>query len=232
MTRVFDGDTIVVATDEDAGLEVRLQGINAPDKGECFYEQARDHMVDLVADRPVAFATSGVDQFGRALAHVWVGPEHVNLEMVAEGFAIATTPQEGDAHGADLLTAHRDAARRRVGLWGADVCGATGPIPRVMIEVVSPDPPGPDEDHLKDEVVTLLNEGDGRVDLSNWIIRDESSRHRYSFPPETVLEEGQRARVTSADPGWHPGGSPVWNNDGDVVLLLDEHGRVVDATRY
>ena len=38
--------------------------------------------------------------------------------------------------------------------------------------------------------------------------------------------------VTSADPGWDPGGGPVWNNSGDMALLLDRHGRVVARWRY
>ena len=38
--------------------------------------------------------------------------------------------------------------------------------------------------------------------------------------------------ITSDDPGWDPGGSPVWSNDGDIVMLLDRHGRVVDHWRY
>jgi hypothetical protein len=38
--------------------------------------------------------------------------------------------------------------------------------------------------------------------------------------------------ISSADLAWDPGGSPVWNNDGDMALLLDRDGRVVDRWRY
>jgi hypothetical protein len=38
--------------------------------------------------------------------------------------------------------------------------------------------------------------------------------------------------IRSTDPGWVPGGSPVWSNGGDMVLVLDETGRVVARHRY
>jgi hypothetical protein len=38
--------------------------------------------------------------------------------------------------------------------------------------------------------------------------------------------------VTSIDPCWDPGDSSVWNNGGDMTLLLDASGRVVTRHRY
>jgi hypothetical protein len=38
--------------------------------------------------------------------------------------------------------------------------------------------------------------------------------------------------VTSDNPGWEPGGTPVWNNDGDMALLLTTGGAVASRQRY
>ena len=70
------------------------------------------------------------------------------------------------------------------------------------------------------------------TDISGWTVRDESSAHRCRFADGTEAVAGETRRVTSADPCWEPGRSPVWNNGGDLVLLLDENGRVVANARY
>ncbi len=49
---VVDGDTIDVATETGAAT-VRLIGINAPEVGECFYDQATTALRFIVGSRPV-----------------------------------------------------------------------------------------------------------------------------------------------------------------------------------
>lgn len=176
---------------------------------------------------------AGTDQFGRTLAHVFTGTGlHVNLDLVDTGMAIATTPEDGETYGSSLLAAEDSAWGQRLGLWEQDACGASNTLPEVVIGSLRFDPPGPDDEVPEDETVTIINMGSRAVNLTGWVLRDESSRHRYSFSNGQKLEGGATMIVTSADAGWDPGGSPVWNNDGDLVILLDNHGRVVDRWRY
>ncbi len=228
VTAVRDGDTLDMEQDGTM-LEVRLMGINAPESGECYFDQATEHLRRIVVGRWVGLEEAGIDQFGRALAYLWSNGAPVNLELVADGAAIATTPVEGDPHGADLIAAEEGAFAARIGMWSADACGATGHIPVVAVQV-NPNPPGPDEDALEDEQVTF--ESATRVELDGWTVRDESSAHRCLLPTGSALAPGERLVVDSADPCWDQGGSPVWNNDGDLVLLLDEDGRVIARHRY
>lgn len=223
---VYDGDTFQARTAEGR-FDVRLDGLNAPDRGECFHPEATDALVALLDDKEVTMVVSGVDQFGRTLALVRAGDTDINLSLIANGHAIATTPLIEDARELE------EAARGQgLGLWGPEACG-TGPLEEVLIDVENSvfDPPGPDDQYLDQELVVLVNPGPTSIDLSGWTLRDESSRHRFTMP-DTVLAPGGRLTVTSADPGWSPGGSPVWNNDGDVVMLLDRNGRVVASHRY
>lgn len=225
---VVDGDTFRSSD----GREFRLDGINAPEFEECFYEEAAAHLIALIEEESVAITTTGTDQFGRTLAQVRRGELWVNLDLVARGFAMATTPRDGG--GFALIDAEDLAFADRVGMWAFDACAATGPIPQVRIRGAASvfDPPGPDDQELSSEQVTLVNEGATEIDLTGWSLRDESSRHRYRFTAGTALSPGSSITVTSADPGWDPGNSPVWNNSGDVSLLLDSFGRVVDRYRY
>ena len=230
MTSVSDGDSLSV-DDGSTTVELRLAGLNAPEEDECHHQESDERLRSIVEGREVEFEVIAIDQFGRSLAHIWQDGRHVNLSLVAEGHAIATTP-DGDSFGDDLIMAEESAARLGLGIWADDACGRTDALPPVRIQSVQPDPPGRDEQDLGGERVILHNEGDDQIDLSGWILRDESSRHRYEFPNWTRLGSGESVTVTSADPGWRPGGSPVWNNGGDLVMVLDPSGRIVDHLRY
>jgi len=121
-----------------------------------------------------------------------------------------------------------------LGLWSPSACGDDTTPPQLSFDIDSSivDPPGPDDEDLGAETMVVVNEGDAMVALAGWVLRDESSRHRYVFPSEASLDAGDARVVASSDPGWDPGGSPVWNNDGDMALLLTPHGTVVARWRY
>ncbi len=212
--------------------DVRLMGVNTPEADECFYAEAVDRARSLLEGATVEVDEFGTDQFDRLLAYLWLEDEMVNLTLVREGYALATTPEPDDANGEAIIESETGAAASRVGLWGQDVCGASGPLPVVTVSLPDSDtnPAGPDEDDLAGEWVAF--EFENATDISGWTVRDESSAHRCRFGDGAGAAAGETRRVTSADPCWEPGGSPVWNNGGDLVLLLDESGRVVAHARY
>ncbi len=231
VTEVTDGDTLFVRLgDED--LEVRLNGINSPERDECFYEEASAMARRLLDGAEVVVEESDRDQFGRTLAYLWLDGEMVNREQVAAGGAIATTPGDDDPHGESLVAAETEAIRAASGMWAADVCGATGPVPEVTVDMSGSrfDPAGPDEENLAGEWVTFAFRDP--TDIGGWTVRDESSAHRCRLDPGSSAGPGAALRVDSSNPCWAPGGSPIWNNDGDSVLLMDEHGRVVAHARF
>lgn len=228
---MHDGDTVVVRLGNEE-RDVRLMGINTPEVDECFYAEAVDRARSLLEDATVGVDEIGVDQFDRVLAYLWLDDELVNQTLVGEGYALATTPEPGDADGETIVVSETAASASRVGLWGLEVCGASGPVPVVTVSLrdSNTDPAGPDEDDLAGEWVDFVFES--ATDISGWTVRDESSAHRCRFADGTEAVAGETRRVTSADPCWEPGRSPVWNNGGDLVLLLDENGRVVANARY
>jgi micrococcal nuclease len=230
VTWIEDGDTVMV-DDEGSETTVRLIGVNAPEKDECFYQESTSHLIDTLEGSTVGVDDLGLDQFGRTLAYLWAGNTLVNLDLVAGGWAIATTPGDTESHGSEILQAESQAVEASAGLWAADACGPREEIPEMIISVIS-DPSGPDEKRLKAESVSLVNSGPGPIDLSGWMLRDESSVNRYRFSPGTMIEPQQTIEVPSSDPAWEPGDRPVWNNDGDTVLLLTARGTVVARLRY
>ena len=231
LVSITDGDTIQVMAAEQE-LSVRLAAINAPDVGECLHDKATAHLTASVSDTAISLEIVGIDQFDRTLAHVHLEERHINHEMVSIGLALVSDPD--DPYGAVLLDAEQMAFDSGIGLWAVDACGATRPLPDLVIDPAAsePDPRGPDEDSLGDEAVSIANRGTETVDVSGWTLRDTSSRHRYTVPPGTIIGPGEVFEVRSDQPGWDPGSSPVWNNDGDMALLLDALGRVVSRWRY
>lgn len=232
VTWIGDGDTIDVEWDDGSSTTVRLIATNSPDQDECYADDALDHLIDTLQARTVTVEDFGEDQFGRTLAHVFEGDRHINLEMVSMGLSLASTPRDDDPYGRAILEAEDDAHAQGVGLWSATACGS-GPVPDVDFEVSGSviNPAGPDDEVLDAEMVEIRNEGPRDISLAGWILRDESTRNRFRFGT-LVLGPGESWVVSSADPGWEPGESSVWNNDGDMALLQLPDGTVVARWRY
>jgi micrococcal nuclease len=229
---VQDGDTFLFRTPEGE-VTIRLLGVNAPERDECLHDAAAAALAALLANADVGVDEHGQDQFGRTLGYVWAGDILVNLELVENGLAIATTPGETEIWGARLLAAEDSAFRASTGLWAPDACD-NEPITPVVLEVDTSghNPSGPDDEVLDLEQVAIVNRGTAVADLSSWTLRDESSSHRFRFPDGTLIEPGSALEVSSGNPGWDPGGSPVWNNDGDMALVLTPSGTVMARERY
>lgn len=235
LLRVSDGDTVLVSVG-GVEQEVRLLGINAPERDECFGADAREAAANRLAAGPLRLeALEERDQFGRLLAYAYAGETLVNLALVQDGFALAL--QTDHPRLAEFLQAQERAFAGGLGLWAADACGTPSSAPVTLIQI-EPDPPGRDEDDLNGEWVLLANLGDQDADLSGWVLRDESSEHRYRFPAGTILRPGEQVKVHTGEGGDAPGHlywgkrGPIWNNDGDTALLLDPQGNVAGRLRY
>lgn len=99
VVKVIDGDTFVA----DNELTVRLIGINAPNRGEENYQEAKDYLENLIDGEKVKLEYDSYqnDKFGRILAYVWEkcskslgckdGKRMVNWVLLKKGFAQVVT---------------------------------------------------------------------------------------------------------------------------------------------
>jgi micrococcal nuclease len=120
VARIYDGDTLTMAT----GEKVRLLQIDTPElsPSECYGAEARKALVGLIGKSPVTLETDPVsddqDQYDRLLRYVKVGKINVNLKMVELG---AATPYfyngEKGKYSAQLLKAAQKAKAKKIGLW-------------------------------------------------------------------------------------------------------------------
>jgi micrococcal nuclease len=142
VVNVVDGDTVDVQLEDGSSQRVRLIGIDAPERGQCFGAEASAHAWELLDGQIVALEidpTQGdVDQYGRALAYVWL-PDGRNFGevMIADGFAREYTYDQPYVHSEAFKAAQAVATGGQLGMWSTSSCAAA---------VVSEGPFGPDRD--------------------------------------------------------------------------------------
>ncbi len=87
VVRVIDGDTVELGN----GREVRLVGIDSPERGECGYQAAADNLVRLVQGKSVRLTISDedTDRYGRLLRYIDVGGVDAGLAQIKAGLAIS-----------------------------------------------------------------------------------------------------------------------------------------------
>ena len=115
--RVIDGDSLNLA-----GLEIRLQGIDAiegeqvchRDNGERWAcgEQATRALRALIARRPVICTHHGTDGYGRTLGTCSVGGTTINDWLVRQGWAVAYTRYSNE-----YLAAQEEAEKAKRNIW-------------------------------------------------------------------------------------------------------------------
>ncbi|MEK7568763.1 MAG: thermonuclease family protein [Patescibacteria group bacterium] len=133
VTRIIDGDTIVVFVD-GVSEKVRLIGVDTPETVDprkpvqCFGEEASAFTRSLLLRAGVRLemdATQGDrDKYGRLLRYVFL-PDGtlVNEEIIAEGYGHEYTYRIPYQYQTEFKTAERSARESQKGLWASGACG-------------------------------------------------------------------------------------------------------------
>jgi endonuclease YncB( thermonuclease family) len=114
VTHVADGDTL----DVKAGgrtYTIRLDGIDAPEGGQAFSQQARQHLRVLAFSQQATVAVQTTDRYGRLVARVTAGGLDLGEEMLRAGLAWHFVRYSSDKR---LQALEQKARQQRVGLWG------------------------------------------------------------------------------------------------------------------
>jgi endonuclease YncB( thermonuclease family) len=117
---VTDGDTITILDRDKRQHKIRLNGIDAPEKGQPFGDRSRQHLASLVFDRNVRAECHKRDRYGRDVCKVLDGSRDVGLEQIRAGlawwyraYASEQTPEDQAAY----ERTEQDAKAREFGLW-------------------------------------------------------------------------------------------------------------------
>jgi micrococcal nuclease len=118
--KVTDGDTIVIIDSSSRQHRIRLFGVDSPEAGQDFGNEATENLSNLVFGRDARVEVNGFDRYERALGKVWVGETDVGLEQIKSGYAWLFTRYahqltQRDRTAYDRAEASARSARR--GLW-------------------------------------------------------------------------------------------------------------------
>lgn len=115
VTSVVDGDTLWVRrTPGEPGIEIRLEGIDAPETCQRWGAHSRDALRQLLLGRRVVVDERARDAYGRVLARLTVGGRDVGAWLVLNGHAWSPGFQHRPGAYAALEAQAREARR---GLW-------------------------------------------------------------------------------------------------------------------
>lgn len=115
VTRVIDGDTIVV----EGGERVRLLGIDSQEQGEPCYDDAKQRLEKFVLKEEVVLEGDERGGYGRRLSYVFLDGTLINAQLVKEGLAVAYFYEEDNRYRDRIQAAEQEAMENSRGCeWG------------------------------------------------------------------------------------------------------------------
>ena len=117
VTNVVDGDTLDLNNSE----RIRLSGINTPETGECYYQEAKERLEELVLNKDVTLEKdiSDAGKYGRLLRYIYVNNLFVNSLLVEEGYARVYDKYKDDTKKyGELKDVEIIAKNNNLGIWG------------------------------------------------------------------------------------------------------------------
>jgi len=215
--RIVDGDTIIVNS-----TSVRLLGINCPEKGEQYYEEAKQYLEDLILNQTVKleFGKEKYDLYNRKLAYVYFENQNINLQLVEKGFANYYFPSGKDVYYKQFQEAWEQCINNNLNL-----CEASNNKCIVLKEF-----------DYSDEIVILENICSSSHVLTGWDLKDEGRKH-FTFPnftlePNTQVEIKTGEGIDTKSILYWKGEKYVWTKTGDTLFLRDNKNKLVLWKNY
>lgn len=85
---IIDGDTYDALIQGNRTIRVRMEGIDAPEKGMPFYQKSKKYLAGLCFGKLVTIHITGIDKHERFLAYTYLEDgKELSQEMIKSGFA-------------------------------------------------------------------------------------------------------------------------------------------------
>ncbi len=118
VTRVTDGDSLILNGQDGQDYTIRLYGIDAPEWGQPHGREAGEALSARVSGRDVLITVQDIDIYGRLVGTVWLDGGNINLWLVQEGHAWWYQFFARDV--TELEQAEAAARAAGIGLWAHD----------------------------------------------------------------------------------------------------------------
>lgn len=115
---IIDGDTYDVMVEGNQTLRVRMEGIDAPERGMPFYRVSKNYLSQLCYNEVVELKITGVDNHERVLAFAYLEDgRELSHELIRVGLAWHFKRYNSDR---SLSILEREARKFERGLWADD----------------------------------------------------------------------------------------------------------------
>jgi len=189
--RVIDGDTV----ETEIG-NIRFLGINTPERGELYYNEAKAFLETEILNKTIEleFTRERYDKYNRTLAYVFYKNRNINVELVENGFANYYFYDGRDKYSNELEDAWDVCIENNVNL-----CEKSDNICTNCIKV---------------NLDYVINSCSFSCDIKNWTIKGEG---RKIFTFNQTLAQGQQEgfELDLTDSG---GSLFLRDSDGKLVL--------------
>ena len=167
ISRIIDGDTV----ESDIG-HIRLLGINTPEKGEIYYNEAKDFLASRVFNKTVQleFGKNRHDKYNRTLAYIFLDEKNINIELVEKGLANYYFYEGRDKYSDELENAWQICLNNNVNL-----CEKSDDSCTLCINII--------------DKGSLINNCSFSCDITNWTIKGEG-RDKFIFN-QTIAQNQQ-----------------------------------------
>jgi micrococcal nuclease len=115
VVKIVDGDTYDLLTADKKVLRIRMNGIDAPEKGQAFAQKSKDYLGQLCFKQTIRVQWYSKDRNGRYIADSYLPDgRSLSLEMIKAGYAWHFKKYSSDAI---LSNAELKARQQKAGLW-------------------------------------------------------------------------------------------------------------------
>lgn len=212
--RIIDGDTAIIN-----GNSTRFLGINTPERGEKYYNEAKNFLNNLILNKTIEleFGKEKYDRYKRKLAFIFLDEKNVNIEMIKKGFANVYVLDDKKYEG-ELRNAWEECISKEKNLCEKSDNKCAG-----CIELQNFD--------FKKQEIIFYNKCSFNCNLKDWTIKDEG-RKKFIFE-NFILEKNEEVEIvvgnlTDSDNilFWE-NEDYVWTKTGDTLFLRDSEGKLV-----
>ncbi len=226
--RVIDGDTIVLEENES----VRLIGINSPERGEKYYDEAADFLREMIEGATIEMSKdkTNKDKYYRLLRYIYVDDidtdekVFVNLEIVRNGLANVYIIEPDNKYEKKLRDVWQECLDTEINL-----CEPSTHKCSECIEL--------EEYNSKKDEITLQNNCNFSCELSDWSMKPEG-RKTFTFPifflgaeKKVLIKTGEGNNSLDVLFWGKYKNQDVWRED-ESVFLRDSDGKLVVYEMY
>ncbi|PKP42446.1 MAG: nuclease [Bacteroidetes bacterium HGW-Bacteroidetes-13] len=111
---ISDGDSFKIKLANNEVIRVRLAYVDSPERGQDFYQKAKNFSSDQIFKKSVRIKVTDTDRYGRTVGLLYYDDKILNEELLRNGFAWHYTYYSKDKK---LQQLENQARIKKLGIW-------------------------------------------------------------------------------------------------------------------